>query len=103
MKINLEIDCTPEEARRFLGLPDLEPLQAAVMGKLQQQMLDAVSALSPEALLRQWVPLMPQTPERMREAMAAMMGTFVPPQGGAPGSRPGSAPGGAPGGRAKPE
>ncbi len=95
MKINLEIDCTPEEARRFLGLPDLEPLQAAVMARLQQQMLDAVTALSPESLLRQWVPLMPQTPERMREAMAAMMGAFVPPQG--------SAPGGAPGGRAKPE
>jgi hypothetical protein len=23
MKINVEIDCTPEEARRFLGLPDV--------------------------------------------------------------------------------
>lgn len=23
MKLNVEIDCTPEEARRFLGLPDV--------------------------------------------------------------------------------
>lgn len=23
MKINVEIDCTPEEARQFLGLPDV--------------------------------------------------------------------------------
>lgn len=23
MKINVEVDCTPEEARRFLGLPDV--------------------------------------------------------------------------------
>lgn len=23
MKVNFEIDCTPEEARRFLGLPDV--------------------------------------------------------------------------------
>lgn len=23
MKVNVEIDCTPEEARRFLGLPDV--------------------------------------------------------------------------------
>lgn len=23
MKINVELDCTPEEARRFLGLPDV--------------------------------------------------------------------------------
>jgi hypothetical protein len=26
MKINVEIDCTPEEARRAVGLPDLTPL-----------------------------------------------------------------------------
>lgn len=23
MKVNIEFDCTPEEARRFLGLPDV--------------------------------------------------------------------------------
>ena len=23
MKVNVEIDCTPEEARRFLGFPDV--------------------------------------------------------------------------------
>ena len=23
MKVNVEIDCTPEEARRFMGLPDV--------------------------------------------------------------------------------
>ena len=24
MKVNVEIECTPEEARRFMGLPDVE-------------------------------------------------------------------------------
>ncbi|WEK45494.1 MAG: DUF6489 family protein [Candidatus Andeanibacterium colombiense] len=24
MKVNIEFDCTPEEARRFMGLPDVE-------------------------------------------------------------------------------
>ena len=24
MKVNIEIDCTPEEARQFMGLPDVE-------------------------------------------------------------------------------
>ncbi|WP_135470318.1 DUF6489 family protein [Crenalkalicoccus roseus] len=82
MKINIEIDCTPEEARRFLGLPDLRPMQEAVMEKLQQQMLQAISATSPEALLKAWMPMMPQTPEQMREAMARMFGMFA--AGGAP-------------------
>ena len=31
MKITVEIDCTPDEARQFLGLPDMKPMQAALM------------------------------------------------------------------------
>jgi Family of unknown function (DUF6489) len=37
VKVHIEIDCTPEEARSFLGLPDLRPMQAAVMAKVEQQ------------------------------------------------------------------
>jgi len=29
MKVNVEIDCTPEEARRFLGLPDVSKANEA--------------------------------------------------------------------------
>jgi Family of unknown function (DUF6489) len=29
MKVNIEIDCTPEEARRFLGLPDVSKANEA--------------------------------------------------------------------------
>lgn len=35
MKINVEIDCTPEEARTFLGLPDV--------GKANQFYVEAIS------------------------------------------------------------
>jgi Family of unknown function (DUF6489) len=34
MKVNVEIDCTPEEARTFLGLPDV--------GKANQFYVDAI-------------------------------------------------------------
>ena len=37
MKVNVEVDCTPLEARQFFGLPDVQPMQTAVMDKLQQQ------------------------------------------------------------------
>ncbi len=30
MKVTIEIDCTPIEARQFMGLPDVQPMQAAV-------------------------------------------------------------------------
>ena len=39
MKVNVEIDCTPMEARQFFGLPDVQPMQTAVMDKLQKQLM----------------------------------------------------------------
>ncbi len=27
MKMTIEVDCTPEEARRFMGLPDVSGLE----------------------------------------------------------------------------
>ena len=86
MKIHVEVDCTPEEARRFFGLPDVAPMQRAVMAKLQEQMLAAASATSPEALLRLWAPLVPQTPEQMQQAMSAMFRMFTPGGGGGTGA-----------------
>jgi hypothetical protein len=72
MKIVLEIDCTPDEARQFLGLPDLKPVQAAIMGKLEKQMLDAADAFSAESLLRTWLSLVPQDPAQMQEMFARL-------------------------------
>jgi len=42
MKVKVEIDCTPLEARQFIGLPDVVPMQTAVMDKLQQQMMSII-------------------------------------------------------------
>jgi hypothetical protein len=56
MKIKLDIDCTPEEARAFMGLPDVRPLQDEMMGLLRERMMKAAQAMDPEALLRTWMP-----------------------------------------------
>ena len=37
MKITIDIDCTPQEARSFLGLPDVEPMQQALMKMVQEK------------------------------------------------------------------
>ncbi|HEX7848803.1 MAG TPA: DUF6489 family protein, partial [Sphingomonas sp.] len=43
MKINVEVDCTPEEARRAVGLPDLTPIHEkyvqALMGAMDGNMV----------------------------------------------------------------
>lgn len=73
MKFNIEIDCTPEEARSFFGLPDVQPMQAAVLKKIEQQMLDALTQTSPEALLKHWLPATAWTPSQMQELMTGML------------------------------
>ena len=56
MKVNIEIDCTPEEARAFFGLPDVKPIQETVLKEMQKQMLTNIEAMSPEAMLKTWFP-----------------------------------------------
>ena len=67
MKVTIEIECTPDEGRQFLGLPDVKPMQAAVMAKVEAQMIEATERFSPDAMLKSWMSLTPQTPEQMAE------------------------------------
>ena len=63
MKITVEVDCTPVEARQFLGLPNVEPLQAAMMVKLEKRISDEIERFSPETLMKGWFSLFPQNAE----------------------------------------
>ena len=72
MKVTANIDCTPEEARTFLGLPDVQPMQAAVMAEMERRMLAEMDRFSPEALMKSWMSLVPQSPEQFQDAFMRM-------------------------------
>jgi hypothetical protein len=55
MKIRLDIDCTPEEARAFFGLPDVRPMQARMMEMIQERIEKGLAG-DPETLLKTWMP-----------------------------------------------
>jgi Family of unknown function (DUF6489) len=74
MKVNIEIDCTPTEARQFFGLPDVGPMQAAVMDRLQQQMTSNIDKMNPEALMQSWFSFDPKLAERFQDMFVAMSG-----------------------------
>jgi hypothetical protein len=74
MKVNVEIDCTPLEARQFFGRPDVQPMQTAVMEKLQQQMMDNIQKVSPEALMQSWLTFDPKITERFQNMFVTMAG-----------------------------
>jgi hypothetical protein len=68
MKMTVEVDCTPEEARRFLGLPDVAPLHAAMLERMQSQVAEMTS--SPEAMLAAWTRM--AQPNWMGDAFGAL-------------------------------
>ncbi len=56
MKVTVTIDCTPDEARGFLGLPDVKPLQQELMAELASAMKGNLQAMDPKSLLETWLP-----------------------------------------------
>ena len=56
MKITIDIDCTPQEARAFFGLPQVEPMQEALMAQMQERLTQHLAAIEPDALMSAWLP-----------------------------------------------
>ena len=57
MKFNIEIDCTPEEARRLFGLPDLEPLHDIYLGRVKELMAKGITPDMVQSMVKTWVPM----------------------------------------------
>jgi hypothetical protein len=56
MKITIDIDCSPEEARSFFGLPDVRPMQEALMEEIGEEMRRRIAAMDPQAMMEMWLP-----------------------------------------------
>lgn len=74
MKINVTVDCTPEEARTFLGLPDIKPMQEMLMQEMQERMSANLRAMQPDELFKLWMPANLKLMEQMSEAFLRMGG-----------------------------
>ena len=56
MKVTFDIDCTPQEARAFLGLPDVAPAQEAFVEALSKRMTETIAAMDGDDLFKAWMP-----------------------------------------------
>jgi hypothetical protein len=81
MKLTIDIDCTPEEARAFLGLPDVSDMQARLLRDLEDRLKAGLAAMEPDALMKQWLPFSLEGMEKMQRAFWSGL------SGGAPGGR----------------
>lgn len=57
MKISVDVDCTPEEARRFLGLPDLTPVHEAYVERMTKVASEGLTADSAAEMMKAWGPM----------------------------------------------
>ncbi len=56
MKINIEIDATPQELRTFFGLPHVEAIQDELLEKMREKMLDNIEHLDMSNMMSQLMP-----------------------------------------------
>ena len=74
MKFKVDIDCTPDEARAFFGLPDVKPLQEALLPEVEERLRATLKAMDPEAMLKTWLPATLQGFERLQEMFLSQLG-----------------------------
>ena len=67
MKVTVNVECTPEEARSFLGLPDVAPMQQALLADLEARLRDNILAMNPEAMIKTWLPTSLQNVEQAQK------------------------------------
>ncbi|MGZ8363637.1 MAG: DUF6489 family protein [Caulobacteraceae bacterium] len=90
MKVNVEIDCTPQEARTFFGQPDLEPFNAWLVEQMKARYEQNLELMKPEEMLKAWTgfgtsfgtSLGGQAQEQFMKMMAAAGGAGAPPSKG---------------------
>ncbi|MEP5937675.1 MAG: DUF6489 family protein [Erythrobacter sp.] len=57
MKVNIEIDCTPEEARSFMGLPDVSRAQSIYVDTMAKAMKGVTSPDQLQEYAQQLAPM----------------------------------------------
>ena len=72
--MTIEVDCTPAEARAFLGLPDVSPINEQLVAEMQKRMGSNMSMLQPEELMKNWMAFGGQATESFRQLMTAAVG-----------------------------
>lgn len=77
MKVTINIDCSPEEARAFMGLPDLSSVHAVYVERMEALVRDGLTPADVERAMRNWLPGMTQGLEQWQQAIwnAATGGT----------------------------
>ena len=71
MKMTIEIDCTPVEARSFLGLPDVSAVNEFMVDEMKRRLGANIAMLEPGELMKNWMSFGGQATEQFQKLMTA--------------------------------
>ncbi|WP_289297530.1 DUF6489 family protein [uncultured Reyranella sp.] len=77
MKVNVEVTCTPEEARAFMGLPDIKPMQDRIMGEIEERLRNSLGAMNPETIFKTWLPASMQGMDQMQQVFWSQLANIA--------------------------
>lgn len=82
MNFKIDIDITPEEMRKLLGLPDVEPFQRQLMEDIRQRMTAGAEGYDPIKLFQPYVSGTLASWDMFQKMLGAAAGSGPGAQGG---------------------
>jgi hypothetical protein len=83
MKFTVNVECSPEEARRFMGLPDVTPINDQLVAEMGKRMEQNLALMSPETMMQSWMSVGTQAQDAFVKLMTSVAGSAM----GGPASR----------------
>lgn len=74
MKFTINVECTPEEARRFVGLPDVTPLNEMLVSEMTTRAQENMKLMSPDTMMRSWMSIGGQAQDAFMKLMTSAAG-----------------------------
>jgi hypothetical protein len=71
MKVTINIECTPQEARVFMGLPDMSPLNDHMVDEMKKRIDANINAFNPEEMVKSWFNMGGQAQEQFMKMISA--------------------------------
>lgn len=81
MNIKIDIDVTPEEMRRLMGLPDVQPFHDELMNKLREHLHMGAEGYDPLTLFQPYMNTAVNSMEMFQRLMSGIMGGGEPGRG----------------------
>lgn len=81
MKVKVEVECTPEEARTFMGLPDVGPVNERLVEEMRRRLDSNLTMLQPDELMKSWMTFGGQAQEQFRKLLTAAAAASLTGQG----------------------